>query len=333
MSRYGEALSQTLAHSNAGLLMNQERIELAVIANQVVRYDEVSGVVFYSANNEIVALSGGTDAGPHFTAPATLDDTITGYASVVLEREAFAPPARPWSWLLTLLAMGSAPFLSLGILQLSARGNRSLPIVSVPEPAAATPQASFCLTINLHNQIALSKAQRAAAVADAMTMAGEVCAIHHGIAVQIPERGVLMLFDQQAVNAGHAVCASFLMQQLLDQFETDGTFRCYLSETECPGSPADINTLSLAELSDGTDVDELMTLAALARAQTVLLSEAVYQGLADAEKAWARVFTHPLLEDVSDAAYTYSVAELPAEQSQLVDNQAMLILGFNQASA
>ena len=89
-----------------------------------------------------------------------MDDTIAGYVTVVLNKDAFTPPARPWDWLMSIAVLIGAPFLSLGILQLSARGNRSLPIVSVPEPAPPAMQSSFVLGINLYNQLGLSRAQR-----------------------------------------------------------------------------------------------------------------------------------------------------------------------------
>ena len=332
MTRYGNTLSETLANSNAGLLLHKQRIELAVIANHVARYDEVVGVVFYDSSREIIALSGSIDLGQHYPAMATLDDTSTGSVSVVLSEAAFTPAPSLWSWLMTIVVMTLTPLLSLGILQFTARGNRSLPIVSVPAASIDKLQTCFCLTVNLHNQLALARQQRATAVADVMHMAQEVCAIYQGIAVTIPERGAVILFDQQMVNAGQATCASFLMQRLLADFETDGSFRCYLNQTECPGAPADMDALSVEALQADTDTDELMTLAALAKQHTTLLSEAVYAALRDSEKTWARVFSHPLLADVNDANHTYTVPELPTDQAQLVDSQAMLILGFTQTS-
>lgn len=333
MARYGEALSETLAHSSAGLLLHQERIDLAVVANQISQYREVAGVIFYSANNEIIVLSGTTESSSHFIAPATLDDTITGYVSVVLNEAAFAAPARIGAWLLSLLILAISPFLSLGILQLSARGNRSLPIVSVPEPVVAEAQPSFALTLNLYNQLALDKDSRQSAITDALNMAYEACAIHQGIAVEIPERGAMILFDQKSVSGGQAICASFLIQRLLHEFETPGKFRCYLTEIDCPGCPAELNQLNLEDLEEHADIDMLITLAALAKPDTVLLSEAVYSKLSNEEKVWSRLFNHPLIEDVDASDHTYLVSELPAEQAKLVDSQATLILGFNQVSA
>lgn len=333
MTRYGNALSRTLANSNAGLLLHKQRIELAVIANHVLRYDEVLGVVFYDTNREVIALSGSIDLAHHYPTMATLDDTSTGSVSVVLSETAFVRAPRIWAWVLSFAVLAVAPFISLGVLQFSARGNRSLPIVSLPRASVDNLQSSFCLTANLHNQLALAREQRTTAVADAMNMAQEVCAIYQGIAVTVPERGVVILFDQQMVNASQAACASFLLQQLLAEFETQGSFRCYLNQTNCPGSPADMDMLSFDTLQAETDIDELMTLAALAKQQTVLLSEAVYAALSDTEKTWATVFSHPLLADVNDANHTYTIQQLPTQQAQLVDSQAMLILGFTQAPA
>ncbi len=333
IDRYGEALSQTLGHANAGLMLNQDRIALAVIANEVANFDEVAGVVFYSAGNEIVALSGSTDPDSHFTAQATMDDTIAGYVTVVLNKAAFAPPARPWDWLLSIAVLIGAPFVSLGILQLSARGNRSLPIVSVPEPAPPAMQSSFVLGINLYNQLGLSRAQREQAVEDALTMAREVCAIHHGFALPIDDKGVLMLFDRGMVDAGQAVCASFLMLTLLEEFETEGAFRCHLSETECPGAPGELTDLPLEAIEETTDINRLMMLAALARPSTLLVEEIVCEHLEADERAWTEAYDHPLLVDLDAEGQTYWIAALPERQSQLIESQATVILGFNQASA
>lgn len=332
IKRYGDALAQTLAHSNAGLMLHQQRIELAVIANQVSQLDEVDGVAFYSASNEIIALAGSTDRHTHFTAPATLDDTITGYVTLIVDPAAFAPPSRGLAWLLSLLAMAAAPLASLGVMQLSARGNRSLPIVSVPETPDAVPQQSFCLVVNLYNQLALSGTQRRQAIVDAVDMATEACAIHHGFTTELGERGVALLFDRDSVNAGQALCAAFLLQRLLSEFETEGAFRYFLTEALSPDSPTELVSLPVNALEESLDLDSAMTTAALARSGSVVLAPQVFELLSENEKAWARPFDHPLITDLNDNAESpspYLVSELPEPQAQLVANQADLVLGFN----
>ena len=332
MERYGQSIAQTLAQGSASHLLHQERIELAVMANQMARFSEIAGVQFYAANNDIIAMSGSEDIGQHFTAPATMDDTITGYVSVVLDPEAFAPPARPIAWLLTAGILIGAPFLSLGIMQLSTRGNRSLPIVSVPEPAAIKPQESYCIVVNLHNKLALGRALQQQALDDALVMAQEVSAIYPGFAIKIDDRGIAIFLDSEAVTPANAVYASSLTQQLLGQFETEGEFRCFLCKARCPGPPADIDPPSQAELAEHVAFDDLLVVAALARADTTLMCGATYSTLGE-EQHWGRGFEHPLLDDMPDLGELFAIDALPPQQEQLVANQAMLILGFNAASA
>lgn len=331
MNRYGQAMARSLALSSAGHLLHRDRIELAVIANQMVVLDEVAGVMFFNTNNEIIAISGSSDAGKHHTAPATLDDTITGYASVVLKPAAFTDAAPVWRWLLSALVVLTAPFVSLLFLQLSARGNRSLPIVSVPD-STHTPQTSFCLVINLHNQMALERHAKEQAIADARDMADEVCAIHQGIVVEIPLRGIVIMLDPAQVSAEQSVSAGFLAMLLLSQFETTGQFRYYVGEATCPGSPAHLDELSRDELAETTDIDTLLTLAALSKADALLLHENVYDNLQESARQDCQAFTHPLLIDMTDAQL-YACTQLAEPAQQWVQDQANLILGFNQASA
>ena len=133
----------------------------------------VDGVTFFDNANNVIAMSGSQNGTRRFTATANIDDTITGYVSLHLNTQAFQPP-KPWiRWLASLATVLAAPWLTVLLMQLSARGNRSLPIVSVQqEDSGATP--SYCLMINLINQLALSKSEREQAVADAVNMGREV---------------------------------------------------------------------------------------------------------------------------------------------------------------
>ena len=137
-----------------------------------------------------------------------------------------------------------------------------------------------------------------------------------------------ILFDQTEVTAGSAIRAAFLLARLLEEFETQGEFRLYLDVSDSPGAPGEMQQLSFEQLSEIIDTDDLMTLAALAKAGGVLIAESVYAVLTAEEQPWAQSFTHPLLEDISERANPYSVNELPDQHAELVDNQARLILGF-----
>ena len=78
-------------------------------------------------------MSGSQDSASRYTATATIDDTITGYVTIHLNSAAFRP-ATPWlHWLASVITVLVVPWLTVLLMQLSARGNRSLPIVSVQQ--------------------------------------------------------------------------------------------------------------------------------------------------------------------------------------------------------
>ena len=213
-------------------------------------------------------------------------------------------------------------------MQLSARGNRSLPIVSVQqEHAGATP--SYCLLINLINQLALSKAERDQAVADAVNMGREVCAVYPGLAMPLTSQGACLVFSQTSVSGLQALYATFLLQDLLLEYETLGQFRCYLRTAICPGDPDEMNAIDAAQMDGLSNVEADLTLAALARRNTALISNEVHANLTDIEKSWAKPFDHPILPDVAPGQILHSVAELPERDAQLVTAQGQVILGFS----
>ena len=213
-------------------------------------------------------------------------------------------------------------------MQLSARGNRSLPIVSVgQENAGATP--SYCLVINLINQLALSKAERDQAVTDAVNMGREVCAVYPGFAMPLDSQGACLVFSQNSISGLQALHATFLLQTLLLEYETLGQFRCYLRTATCPGDPAEMNFLNPAQMQDWSNIDTDITLAALARKDTALISQEVFANLNDIEKSWAGAFEHPILPDLAPQQSLYSVDELPERDARLVKEQAQVILGFS----
>ena len=326
--RFGSTLANTLAKTTAGDLLDNQRINLAVIASHVTAGEEIDGVTFFDSANNVIAMSGNQDGINRFTATASIDDTITGYVSLHLNTQAFQAPT-PWTrWLASIITVLAAPWLTVLLMQLSARGNRSLPIISVQqENAGATP--SYCLVINLFNQLALSKEERDQAVADAVNMGREVCAVYPGLAMPLSSQGACLLFSQASVSGLQALHATFLLQDLLLEYETLGQFRCYLRTAICPGDPGEMNMLDASQMDGLSNVDGDLTLAALARKKTALISNEVHANLNDIEKSWATPFDHPILPDVARGQTLHSIAELPERDAQLVTEQGQVILGFS----
>jgi len=123
--------------------------------------------------------------------------------------------------------------------------------------------------------------------------------------------------------------ATFLLQDLLLEYETLGQFRCYLRTAICPGDPDEMNAIDAAQMDGLSNVEADLTLAALARRNTALISNEVHANLTDIEKSWAKPFDHPILPDVAPGQILHSVAELPERDAQLVTEQGQVILGFS----
>ena len=330
MDRYGQALAMTLADTTAAAIFDEQRITLTVIANRLTAMEEVAGIAFFDGSNELMAMSGVRQSSASFTSAATIDDTHAGSVTVSLAAEAFAPQI-PWtSWLLSLLIVLLAPLFTVMAIQFSTRGNRSLPIVSVPaEPAKDQP--AYLLTLKLHNQRSLAQADQEQAIDDALTMGREVCALYPGLAVALQERGIVLLLSKREVSGLQAIYASMLLQRLLREYETQGQFRCHLTTLISPSDPAEASSITLASLEAKTDIEQNLTLASLAKANTALMASEVYTDLSPAQQVWAEGFQHPILEDLAPQDRFYSIESLPDQEQALINSQAEVVLGFSIA--
>ena len=137
------------------------------------------------------------------------------------------------------------------------------------------------------------------------------------------------MLNQRSISGLQALYATFLLQELLLEYETLGQFRCYLRTAVCPGDPSEMHALDAAQIDGLANVDADLTLAALARKNTALISNEVYVNLSDIEKSWTQHFDHPILPDVAHGQTLYSVTALPERDAHLVTEQAEVILGFS----
>jgi len=248
--------------------------------------------------------------------------------SIILDPEAFERQV-PWlRGLLTLMVIMLTPVLAMLALQLSARGNRSLPIVSVRKEGVEA-QAVYVVALTLNNQYALSRDAQIASIQDAMAMAQEVCALYPGISLALNEKGIALVLTKAGLGGLKALYAAFLIQRLLSEYETDGEFRCFLSESHSAINPAEATKMDLQQLSNFDDLENNLTLASLAKANTLLVDQLVFNGLNEKEKTWARPFNHPILEDLAPATSIFNIPELPEQEASLIRDQATLILGFS----
>ncbi|HCD26700.1 MAG TPA: hypothetical protein DER02_04215 [Gammaproteobacteria bacterium] len=331
MDRYGTSLASMLAKTTAGDLLAQERINLAIIGQSLISEPEILGVRFANNRGEILVENGQLGAASRYIANAALDDNAVGRITLYLDAQAFRP-AFPWlRWIASFGLALASPFLAVSLLQISARGNRSLPIVSVPEEQA-TEQSAFLIILTLHNQLALSVQEREQALEDAKTIAQEVCALYPGMTLSLSERGTGLLLSKRDNQLEQAVYAAFLLQVLLDEYETLGRFRTLLTECVAPGDPTELVDIDPDELNLSLDLDDALTLASLARQQTVLVSAGLFDEPTDSDSyAKSNAFDHPLTQDISPDHALRLLTALLATQAQQIQAQAELILGFSNS--
>ena len=331
MDRYGSALANTLANTTADALLNTEQITLTVIANRLTALEEIDGIAFFEPSDAMMAMSGIQPSNVSYVAEATIDETLSGIVSVTLNQEAFAPPL-PWMLgLLSLITVLLTPAVTVMVIQFSARGNRSLPIVSVPKEHAQE-QPAYLLTVKLQNQRSLGSAEQKQAIDDALAMAREVCALYPGFAFAIQERGLALLISKAETNGLRAIYASLLLQRLLREYETQGEFRCHLSNIISPKDPAETTAMTVDAIGEVTNLEQNLTLASLAKSETALMTAGVFADLTQEQCGWAQEFTHPILEDLAPQQMFYSIERLPEREKTLITGQARVVLGFNLAT-
>lgn len=328
MDRYGQSMVSALAQTTAGDLFDNERINLSLTAHYINALPAVAGITFYNDENEIIVTSGAQKSTDRYTAASILDDTTAGYVTIILDKQVFARQV-PWLHLmLSLVAFLLTPIITVAILQLGARGNRSLPIVSVRKENEEE-ESVFVIALTLNNQYALARDAQTAAIEDAMAMAQEVCAVYPGIALSLGESGIIIVLAKKGLDGLSAVYAGFLIQQLLSEYETNGEFRCFMFESKSEINPAEVAQLKLEQLDNADDLNKSFTLASLAKANTLLIDQLVYNCLQEDERLWVKSFEHPILEDLNPANKIFIIPSLPERETTLIKEQATVILGFN----
>ena len=150
-------------------------------------------------------------------------------------------------------------------------------IVSVPAEPAQDPAR-----LSAHGQIAPSAELEPArtntqAIDDALIMGREVCALYPGLAVSLKERGLTLLISKAETSSLNAIYTSLLLQRLLREYETQGEFRCLLSTAISPSDPAEATYIQADALESMTDVEQNLTLASLAKANTALTGAEIFE--------------------------------------------------------
>ena len=318
----GVNLASTLAVQGTEAMLQPDPLHLAVLTNRLSALPLVTRARFLDANREPIADSGAVAEGKHLeiTEPISIGGVTTGYASVTIDKSAFAREATAQQVAATLLLVLLCPVLAMVLAEFRARPRQPVPIVEMPEPAAPEKRPVWFATINLYNQLAFENEQRKAVLQSALSQCAHVAHLYEGEARAVTGIGIIVEFSRVEDAAFKAVCASFLLLRVLEATEPEGEFRIALHQL----AEASASDPSYEVLADAT------LLAALARENTLLATPDFVATLNQPERLKHEPLTHPMLEDVElvDRECT-SITGLSTRARVLIEQQSAVVLGYS----
>ena len=317
----GEMLAGLAARASTDGLIDEDRIELGVVANRLTGVPRVAGVAIFTVEDELLALSGTLEHGTPFVEPIVLDDTLLGYARISL----VAPPAAPdpirLGW--TVLALVAIALL-VAWWSARLRGGSHQPSqqTSIDPDSATEAVTRFLLVGNLHNQLSMSGSERRRSDERALAVARQVGEIYGCRSTHLPGTGLLMTFAAREDNdsAFEAVCAAFLIAERLAGDAATGRYRfgLHVVELQAGESPSD----HPAALEDAA------LLAAMGKSGAIVASESFFARLAEPGRLEARAFSHPMLEQLhATSEQSCLITGLVGDHRALLEQQASHLAG------
>ena len=284
MDRMGTALAEMTASIGLPAVLQQDRIALGNLASRVTDFDEVIGCSLYTVDGRTLAFDGVEANDPdskHYTAPIAVEDTLAGYARVVLDRRRFrAAPGDLFlaAWPLVPGAMAAA----VALLLFRMRRRKQAPALAGMTEVGA--DMKFVLVANLFNQGSLRPLRAKTVLAHAMEHAVATAHAHGGRAQPLPGARMLIAFDDDSATDRpfDVVCAALDFGAALAPSlpEADGppapSFRFGLHL--CEASADEASVLESAQVSDA------VLLSALAPDGRLAISQDVYERIERADR-------------------------------------------------
>ena len=282
MDRLGGTLAEMTAYLGLPAVLQQDRIALGNLVNRVAAFDEVVGCSVYTVDGRTLAFAGGESAAPgtrHYTAAIAVEDTLAGYARVVLDRDRFDIGTADFlaaSWPLAPAGLAVAGLMTL----LRRRAMRSVP---EPTTAASPTNARFVLVANLFNHGSLRDMRRKSVLAHALEQAAAIADGHAGRARALPGARILIAFDDRpdGERSFEVLSAAMAFGQTLDQSRPGGhappapNFRFGLHLGEEPDE---------AGAAESACVSDAVLLSALAPDGRLAISQDVFERIERPER-------------------------------------------------
>jgi hypothetical protein len=322
MDRYGKATVAALGDLCMEPLLKQDLLHLGVIGNRMVELDEIAGVATYTSDEQLLTLTGKLE-GPEYRRAINIEGSVVGHVRLALDPDAFdgsiTDPAKR-STLLTatlVIVAGAALLVAMlasvlrewraGRLELRApdigahirRVRAGAPVLEEieeepePEPEPPEPIRHYLLGVNLYNQLSLKGVEREFELSLCTELAEAVALRYQGQVVSLPGLGALVDFDHTDTEdrTFEIVCAGFALSRLLGDEAPFGHYRLALHLATRPGD----EPLPL----DHPAVRDVALLSALAKDDTLAISETLYEALEGTDRLETRSMSNVLLDELT----------------------------------
>ena len=340
MERFGRQAANDLAFIVVEPMLRLDRIRLGLLAKRLAERVEVRSVEMVAVDGEPLVVEGNPRAAdPVFASEVAIEDTVAGRVRVALRGEAFQPEVaalllRSWG----ILAVGLALCMSgaYAYSRFDRRPRRSqLPAGNGVEPEP-TPEPARVFVVVATVFPRRSAAGDPGALGAATAFAQRVANLYAGEARAFADAGVALNFQAGTSDdrAFEVVCAALLLQRLLvgpPDAETDADTADDPSRRDASGSVGPrfrlgLDLVDVDRLAADAPPEEIAVLASLAPDGELVLGQAAYRSLADAERVRIRAFDNPAFQALSGDAVpegivvgtTTSDAELIARQADVV---------------
>jgi hypothetical protein len=323
IDHFGNTLSMAVANQVIEPLVAEDLIHLGVLANRMTELPEVIGAAVYRVDDEMLTLSGDVMRGRPFTRPVIHDGAIVGYVRLHIDETGFGSSLSSGLFIFSFLWMALAPALIVW-------GSRLLPDFTAPrrEPVApsptvetAPPQPVFLITVNLFNQLSLSPEHGAEELSFARKVAAAIATHYQAEVADLPGTGLILSFPatDNDDRPFHAICAAFALTQMFEQAQTRGRYRLGVHVQE--GTPESEEAIADAAV-----------LSALARDNTLIISEPVYRQLPYPERIICDPVAHPLLEELTTVGGSAFLAVRLGDPHQDLVDQIVSELSYSRRS-
>ena len=334
MNRFGDALGALAAELAVQPMLRPNPVAFSNLGHRMTAFDEVVGFSVYTVDDRVLVFAGrdGNDLGTeHYTRAVTADDTVAGYARVVLDRERFRPSvaelisvSAPF-WLLALAA-------TIGLVVVGRRMALSSNARAAGR-ARGEVRAAFVLVINLFDQN-VQREEKGAVLGLALERADQLASIYGGNAEPLPSTGILLVFDDTGSSdrCFEVICAALLTARMIEltnfrrAARSRPTFRFGLHRCGEPG--ADVT------VGESEEVREALLLSALAPDGKLAVSEEVFARIDRPDKLAADIVARRAMDALAGTSlsgYRLVHAAL-GSYGTVIERQAQLFAGRRRSS-